>query len=199
MLHPRSPCGSDTLEHKEALFFSLRVNQPISLGGSLLHPDLVDNRGWDCLCQGGGRLRECDEGISQEASDPAEHPRYHADRAALQGRQTENHDHLHHRRARSGRGGKDDSTEGWCWQFSTVLWGLQGAQPLAVQITASLNGRHMTKFISTMFVVSVQKAPGSLQSYAVSWPCNTNLWLLQIHTRSKSAALCPGAKTCAGG
>ncbi|KAK2516284.1 hypothetical protein Q9233_013810 [Columba guinea] len=38
--------------------------------------------------QGGGRLRECDEGISQEASDPAEHPRYHADRAALQGRQT---------------------------------------------------------------------------------------------------------------
>ncbi|KAK2522532.1 hypothetical protein Q9233_010529 [Columba guinea] len=65
-----------------------RVNQPISLGGSLLHPDLVDNRGWDCLCQGGGRLRECDEGISQEASDPAEHPRYHADRAALQGRQT---------------------------------------------------------------------------------------------------------------
>ncbi|KAK2516279.1 hypothetical protein Q9233_013805 [Columba guinea] len=73
---------------QEALFFSLRVNQPISLGGSLLHPDLVDNRGWDCLCQGGGRLRECDEGISQEASDPAEHPRYHADRAALQGRQT---------------------------------------------------------------------------------------------------------------
>lgn len=49
----------------------------------------------------------------------------------------------------------------------------------------------MTKFISTMFVVSVQKAPVSLQSYAVSWPCNTNLWLLQIHTRSKSAALCP--------
>ncbi|KAK2510562.1 hypothetical protein Q9233_017619 [Columba guinea] len=42
----------------------------------------------DCSGQGGGRLRECDEGISQEASDPAEHPRYHADRAALQGRQT---------------------------------------------------------------------------------------------------------------
>ncbi|KAK2511165.1 hypothetical protein Q9233_010498 [Columba guinea] len=42
----------------------------------------------DCSGQGGGRLRECDEEISQEASDPAEHPRYHADRAALQGRQT---------------------------------------------------------------------------------------------------------------
>ncbi|KAK2516914.1 hypothetical protein Q9233_013480 [Columba guinea] len=43
---------------------------------------------FDYPAQGGGRLRECDEGISQEASDPAEHPRYHADRAALQGRQT---------------------------------------------------------------------------------------------------------------
>lgn len=130
ILHPWSPCGSDTLERKEALVFSLILSHPISLGGSFLHPNLVDNRGWDCLRQGGGRLRERDEGISQEASDPAEHPRYHADWAALQVWQAENHDYMHHWCPCSGRGGKDDSAEGLCSQLNMVLcWVLeQGLQ-----------------------------------------------------------------------
>ena len=65
-------------------------------------------------------------------TDPAaEHPHWHADRPAEQGRPPEDHDHLHYRRARSWRRRHDGPKEG----------GQRPGLPVAESAPASVVGR----------------------------------------------------------
>ncbi|XP_039715552.1 dynein axonemal heavy chain 17 isoform X3 [Pteropus medius] len=81
-------------------------------GGAHVHADLVDHGGGPGVRTAGGRLRERDQGLQQEADRPAERPDHPAHREPQRRRQDEGYDHLHHRRTRTRRGGQNDHGQG---------------------------------------------------------------------------------------
>ena len=73
---------------------------------------MVDNGGEHSVLPARGRLRDCPQGLLQEASEPAQHTHQLAAGRLVQGKQAAHHDHLHHRRPRQRRGGQDGQPEG---------------------------------------------------------------------------------------
>ena len=81
-------------------YINQKLQTPDSVTGcSVRHTDLVDNRGEHRVRTPGGGVRERAQGLLQEAGGAAQRPHHHADRAAQQGRPTEDHDDLYHRRS----------------------------------------------------------------------------------------------------